>query len=519
MVSTFSARARLELQADGENDNTWGQKANVVFQLIDELVMGYISIDVSGSSDVTLTALNGSSDQSRQGIINLTGTITANIAVIVPTAEGRYFFRNRTSGSFTVTAKTSGGSGVVIPQGAQMGVYCDGTNVEAKTMPVDDDAAPLADSISGNAIDGGTISNFASTGIDDNATGNVVTVSDSSVALTQPLDMNTERVTEVAVATARTDAPNVAQLQDQAIVHIAPASVGGTADAITLTPAPAITAYTVGQKFSFVVEANNTGAVTVDVSSLGTKNLTNLDLSSLSAGAIRSGELIEITYDGTQFQLLKSPPATESLAGVVERATQAETDAATDDERYLTPSKAAAAIWIPPTGAVVEWLGSTAPTGWLLLEGGTIGDAGSGATVRANADTEALYTLIYNSMADAQAPVSGGRGASAAADFAAGKTITLPDVQGRTVIGTGTGSGLTARTHGDTDGAETHQLTESEMPSHTHSVPATTNAAGGSSIPKINFNVPTSETTGSTGGDAAHNNMQPWIAFRKIVKL
>jgi hypothetical protein len=61
-----------------------------------------------------------------------------------------------------------------------------------------------------------------------------------------------------------------------------------------------------------------------------------------------------------------------------------------------------------PTGVVQDYIGTTAPTGWVLAWG-TIGNATSAATNRANADTSALFTLIWNSWADAQAPVSGGR--------------------------------------------------------------------------------------------------------------
>ena len=88
-----------------------------------------------------------------------------------------------------------------------------------------------------------------------------------------------------------------------------------------------------------------------------------------------------------------------------------------------------------PTGTTVTYAGATAPTSWLLMDGKTIGNASSGATSRANADTQNLFTVLWNSWDNDQAPVSGGRGASAAADFAANKTITLPDMRGRVMAG------------------------------------------------------------------------------------
>jgi hypothetical protein len=102
---------------------------------------------------------------------------------------------------------------------------------------------------------------------------------------------------------------------------------------------------------------------------------------------------------------------------------------------------------------------ATADTGWVLLDDGTIGNAASGGTTRANADTSALFTLLWTNFADAQAAVSTGRGASAAADYAANKTIALPKSLGRLMGVAGAGSGLTSRTVGVTAGAETHTHT------------------------------------------------------------
>jgi len=88
-----------------------------------------------------------------------------------------------------------------------------------------------------------------------------------------------------------------------------------------------------------------------------------------------------------------------------------------------------------PTGMIAPYIGTSAPTGWVLASGKTIGNASSSATERANADTETLFALLWNTFADAQAAVSTGRGVSAAADYAANKTIVVPDLRGRTIFG------------------------------------------------------------------------------------
>lgn len=74
-------------------------------------------------------------------------------------------------------------------------------------------------------------------------------------------------------------------------------------------------------------------------------------------------------------------------------------------------------------------------TGWVRDNGRTIGNALSGATERANADCVNLFAWYWDNFADSICAVSGGRGGSASADFAAGKTITTLDKRGRVPMG------------------------------------------------------------------------------------
>jgi microcystin-dependent protein len=99
---------------------------------------------------------------------------------------------------------------------------------------------------------------------------------------------------------------------------------------------------------------------------------------------------------------------------------------------------------IATTGDVKATYGIGPVTGWVRMNGRTIGSATSGATERANSDTQALFTYLYTT--DANLAVSGGRGASAAADWAANKTIALPDQRGRVLAGMdGMGSTVAGR--------------------------------------------------------------------------
>lgn len=207
------------------------------------------------------------------------------------------------------------------------------------------------------------------------------------------------------------------------------------------------------------------------------------------------------------------------------------------------------------TGDVKFSIQPSAAAGWIVYNGaGTIGDGSSGATIRANADCSALYQLIWNQISDTFCPVTGGRGANAAADFAAHKPIALPQFSGKTIIGAGTGTGLTARTLGDnTVGAETVALTLLQVPggltsrNATQSITVTTVSGGNlfGTMPgsarayqsgSSNFNDTnsvsisgtndinvTSNNTGAagngTGVAAGHSNVQPSIPMWAKVKL
>jgi hypothetical protein len=113
-------------------------------------------------------------------------------------------------------------------------------------------------------------------------------------------------------------------------------------------------------------------------------------------------------------------------------------------------------------------------TGFVRANGRTIGSATSGATERANADCEALFEYLWDT--DPNLTVSTGRGASSAADWAANKTIVVPDWRGRVPAGmddmgnsaagrlTATYFGTAATVLGAAGGAESHTLALANLP-------------------------------------------------------
>lgn len=124
---------------------------------------------------------------------------------------------------------------------------------------------------------------------------------DGQTTPTANLPMGGYAHTGVGDATARTQYAKVSQVQDGGYVTLS--SVSGT-NTITATCAPAITAYAAGQFFTFVSAGANTGAVTLNINSLGAKAVTKEGTTALAAGEIASGAVVCVEYDGTRFQIV-----------------------------------------------------------------------------------------------------------------------------------------------------------------------------------------------------------------------
>ena len=121
----------------------------------------------------------------------------------------------------------------------------------------------------------------------------------------------------------------------------------------------------------------------------------------------------------------------------------------------------------------------------------------------------------------------GGNGAS---------NFALPDLQGRAPMHPGQGPGLSLHDLGETGGSETVSLLESEIPSHSHALRADTDvatrsAASGNVLARSVVTPGYQSTTNSNltqlsgnalapaGGDAPHNNLQPYLTFYFCIAL
>ena len=129
MASTYTSRIRLEKQADGENPNSWGLLLNQnVIDLVDEAVAGFEIVSVD-NTPVTLTNVNGGTDQARKAVLDIQGTLTADVTITFPAQEKTYFIHNGTTGDYNILLKYTGGTAVTATgQGLSMMLATDGSN-------------------------------------------------------------------------------------------------------------------------------------------------------------------------------------------------------------------------------------------------------------------------------------------------------------------------------------------------------------------------------------------------------
>lgn len=153
-----------------------------------------------------------------------------------------------------------------------------------------------------------------------------------------------------------------------------------------------------------------------------------------------------------------------------------------------------ARCWAALTGTVWLFGGSSVPTGWLACDGASL----------LRADYPDLFAAIGTTYGSAD-----------------GTHFNVPDLRGRCVVGTGTGSGLSARTRAATGGAETHAVTAAQLGSHVHMQNRWSTGSGGNAdgtATDKNATPADTQLTDATGGGSAHQNMQPFAVVTFCIK-
>lgn len=175
------------------------------------------------------------------------------------------------------------------------------------------------------------------------------------------------------------------------------------------------------------------------------------------------------------------------------------------DTQMKVNADAVTALITVPIGSILDYVGTSAPTNYLLCYGQAI--------------SRTTYSALF---AIAGTTYGVGDGST---------TFNLPDYRGRVGAGqddmggtsanrlTGLSGGVDGDVLGATGGAETHTLTTAQIPAHTHEYGVLSSLAGGGSNPAPDGVTPnTGFQTASTGGGGAHNNVQPTIIINKIIR-
>ena len=163
----------------------------------------------------------------------------------------------------------------------------------------------------------------------------------------------------------------------------------------------------------------------------------------------------------------------------------------------------AAVSVLMPTSTILPYAGSAAPTGYFLCDG----------SAKSRTTYASLFAIIGTTYGV-------GDGST---------TFNIPDLRGRVIAGqddmggssanrlTGQSGGVDGDILGGSGGSETHTLSTAQMPSHSHTYSAHTGlgASGSGGAAQLSS---TSANTSSSGGDQAHNNVQPTIILNYIIK-
>ena len=156
-----------------------------------------------------------------------------------------------------------------------------------------------------------------------------------------------------------------------------------------------------------------------------------------------------------------------------------------------------------PAGTIIQSAAINVPDGWL------------------NCDGTSCNKIFYADLFLAIGNVYGGEPTDL--------SFNLPDLRGRVGIGAGQGADLTNRIMGQKSGEETHVLSTGEMPSHSHSLIRRSNPDAGAydtgDAHQDESSAATTDrsdlglfNTNSTGSGLPHNNMQPFLVVRYLIK-
>ena len=109
MASSYSTDLKLELMVTGEKAGEWGDITNTNLVILQQAIAGFEQVALNATTGATLAFTNAAESNGKNAVLELTGTITGNVDVTIPSSVTNkvYVIKNSTSGAFTVTVKVS----------------------------------------------------------------------------------------------------------------------------------------------------------------------------------------------------------------------------------------------------------------------------------------------------------------------------------------------------------------------------------------------------------------------------
>jgi microcystin-dependent protein len=253
---------------------------------------------------------------------------------------------------------------------------------------------------------------------------------------------------------------------------------------------------------------SNTSASDSDHDKTIQVNTSSVTITLADATTMAAGYVVSVSNNSSGDVSVALSSATDTIDTITNAV---QTLAAHETRKYIVNAAATGYLTAAegngiPVGVVMPYAGATAPGGWLFCYGQAV--------------SRTTYARLFEIVGETYGTADGVT------------TFNLPDLRGRVVAGqddmggssanrlTGVTGSVNGDTLGGTGGAETHTLTEAEMPAHTHNELGSSVATfdGGAGSP-ADTTAGGQRATTSTGGGGAHNNVQPTIILNYIIKF
>lgn len=371
MPSTFTTSCRFELQETGENLNVWGIALNTrAIALIDQAMDGYQSIDLASGATFDLSSAtytkNGESDTSRRRVLRFTNSNAAGTAITIPSVTKNYWIIN--AGSYPITFAPSGGATASVPAGTSAFIWTDGTDCFAFRARLNELAAPngsvamgsqkitgLADGTAdGDAVNKLQVTTLTAASvqlandwaqkISDFVTGSDNSAKSWAIGGTGNGDPTAGSAKEWATSTSTVDGGFKGALGYATDASASATSASGFSTAASGYATTALGHSNTASGFATAASGSATSAANT-LLDFQDKYVNNAGVGTFPASGNFSGRVAWSgsafgVYNGSGWDALTSTPAaSETVQGIIEIATQAETDTGTDNARAVTPLK------------------------------------------------------------------------------------------------------------------------------------------------------------------------------------